>query len=125
MGSLLFTTTIYAQGIKGLFDKVNKKDSSGRGILDRITKTAPGSLSNDDIINFVNMLSADYIFLKGEMDVNSPAVTGGQQQRLAELNAQWLPIKNEYSDIQKQILDFNALCRNAGIEKITIPQLPK
>ncbi|MGI8584111.1 MAG: hypothetical protein ACR2KX_18080, partial [Chitinophagaceae bacterium] len=59
------------------------------------------------------------------MDVNIPAVTGGQQQRLSELNALWLPIKNEYMDIQKQVAEFNALCRSLNIEKITIPQLPK
>jgi len=85
----------------------------------------PKAQSNDDIINFVNMLSADYIFLKGEMDVNIPAVTGGQQERLTELNGQWQPIKNEYMDIQKQVADFNALCRKFNIEKITIPEMAK
>ena len=103
---------------------------SGKKLAKKITTweeklVQPKAQSNDDIINFVNMLSADYIFLKGEMDVNSPTVTGGQQQRLTELNAQWLPIKNEYTGIQKQVSDFNVLCRNLNIEKITIPQLPK
>jgi photosystem II stability/assembly factor-like uncharacterized protein len=83
----------------------------------------PKAQSNDDIINFVNMLSAEYFFLKGEMDVNIPKVTGGQQQRLSELNAQWQPIKNEYNDLQKQVSDFNALCRRMNIEKITIPEI--
>ncbi len=82
----------------------------------------PKAQSNDDIINFVNMLSADYIFLKGEMDVNIPAVTNGQKQRLTELNALWQPLKNEYGDIQKQVADFNALCRKLNVEKITIPE---
>ncbi len=99
---------------------------SGKKLAKKITVweeklVQPKAQSNDDIINFVNMLSADYIFLKGEMDVNIPAVTSGQQQRLTELNAQWQPIKNEYSDIQKQVADFNALCRSLKIEKITIP----
>ena len=69
------------------------------------------------------MLSADYIFLKGEMDVNTPAVTAGQQQQLAALNTQWQPIQIEYTDLQKQVSDFNIVCKNTGIEKITIPQL--
>jgi hypothetical protein len=102
----------------------------GKKLVKKITAweeklVQPKAQSNDDIINFVNMLSADYIFLKGEMDVNIPSVTSGQQQRLAELNAQWLPIKNEYADIQKQVANFNTLCRNLNIEKITIPELPK
>ena len=83
----------------------------------------PKAQSNDDIINFVNKLSADYIFLKGEMDVNTPAVTTGQHQRLGELNAQWEPIKNEYNDLQKIIANYNALCRSLQIEKITIPEI--
>ena len=57
------------------------------------------------------------------MDVNIPTVTAGQQQRLTELNAQWQPIKNEYNNLQKQVADFNALCRSSGIEKITIPEI--
>jgi len=118
--------------IELLTDTVTYKPviESGKKLVKKITAweeklVQPKAQSNDDIINFVNMLSADYIFLKGEMDVNIPAVTGGQQQRLAELNAQWQPIKNEYSDIQKQVADFNALCRNLNIEKITIPELAK
>jgi hypothetical protein len=57
------------------------------------------------------------------MDVNIPTVTAGQRQRLTELNAQWQPIKNEYNNLQKQVADFNALCRSSGIEKITIPEI--
>jgi len=78
--------------------------------------------SNDDIINFVNMLSADYIFLKGEMDVNIPQVTEGSKKQLTALNAIWQPLKSEYDDIvSKQIPAFNAVCRNAGLEKVTLP----
>ncbi len=100
---------------------------SGKKLAKQITVweeklVQPKAQSNDDIINFVNMLSADYIFLKGEMDVNIPAVTNGQKQRLTELNALWQPLKNEYGDIQKQVADFNALCRKLNIEKITIPE---
>jgi hypothetical protein len=78
--------------------------------------------SNDDIINFVNMLSADYIFLKGELDANIPQVTEGSKKQLANLNSIWHPLKNEYADIvAKQIPQFNAVCRNAGLEKVTLP----
>ena len=103
---------------------------NGKKLVKRITTweeklVQPKAQSNDDVINFVNKLTADYLFVKGEMDVNMPAVTFGQQQRLAELNAQWAPIKNEYADLQKQVADFNALCRSLNIEKITIPDLPK
>ena len=81
----------------------------------------PKSQSNDDVINFLNKLSADYIFLRGEMDNNLPAVTTGQKKRLAELNAQWQPLKTEYGQLQQKVADFNALCRKANVEKITVP----
>jgi hypothetical protein len=80
----------------------------------------PKSQSNDDVINFVNKLTADYIFLKGEMDTNLPAVTTGQRQRLQELNAQWQPLKGEYASLQKQVADFNALCQRHNIGRITL-----
>jgi photosystem II stability/assembly factor-like uncharacterized protein len=101
---------------------------SGKSLVKKLTAweeklVQPKAQSDDDIINFVNMLSANYIFLKGEMDVNIPAVTTGQQQRLAELNAQWQPLKNEYNDLQKQVADYNRLCTSLHIEKITIPEI--
>jgi photosystem II stability/assembly factor-like uncharacterized protein len=101
---------------------------SGKSLNKQITTweeklVQPKAQSNDDIINFVNMLSADYIFLKGEMDTNIPNVTNGQQTRLVELNALWQPLLDEYLGLQKKVADFNALCREKGIEKITIPTL--
>ncbi len=101
---------------------------SGKSLIKKLTKweeklVQPKSQSNDDVINFVNMLSADYIFLKGEMNVNTPIVTVGSRERLTELNAQWQPIKNEYNDLQKQIGTYNIQCRSAGIEKITVPEI--
>jgi len=53
-GALIFTTAVSAQGIKGLFNKVTKKDSSGKSALDNVIRNNPvskGGLSNDDIIN--------------------------------------------------------------------------
>ncbi len=46
--------TVTAQGVKGLFDKVTKKDSSGKSILDKITRPvtpAKTVLSNEEVIN--------------------------------------------------------------------------
>ena len=45
------------------------------------------------------------------MDVNIPTLTLGQQQRLTELNAKWQPIKMEYDALQKNVEEYNALCR--------------
>lgn len=78
--------------------------------------------SNDDIINFVNRLSADYIFLKGELDVNTPYVTDGQKNQLKALDASWQPLKAEYTAIVTTgLAELNATCRKLGIERVMMP----
>lgn len=80
------------------------------------------SQSYDDIINFVNKLSADYFFLKGEMDGPIPFVTDGQKQQYQYLRDQWLPLKDEYDIIvSKDIPAINRLCRELSIERIMMP----
>ncbi len=78
--------------------------------------------SNDDIINFINKISADYIFLKGEMDVNIPYVTNGQRIQYEKLNADWLKLKSDINGIlNKDVAGFNALCKQKNLDKIIIP----
>lgn len=110
-------------------DKPNFKAvaDSGRALAKKIRLweekvIQPKSKSNDDVINFENKLSADYIFLKGQVDVNTPGVTAGQQERLAELNALWQELKTAMSRlIESDINRFNTQCRQAQLDKITIP----
>ncbi len=78
--------------------------------------------SNDDIINFKNMLSADYIFVRGEVDSNVPTVTNGQKKQLAALDAQWNVLKTEMNElISKDIAAYNKLCADKVISKVIIP----
>ena len=51
---LFCSNWVAAQGIKDIFNKVLKKDSSGKSVLGKIGKNVPankGNLSNEDIIN--------------------------------------------------------------------------
>ncbi|MCU0327267.1 MAG: glycosyl hydrolase, partial [Spirosomaceae bacterium] len=78
--------------------------------------------SNDDIINFKNMLSADYIFVRGEVDSNVPTVTSGQKKQLAALDAQWNTLKTEMNDLlTKDIAAYNKLCADKAVSKVIIP----
>lgn len=73
----------------------------------------PKSQSYDDVINFVNKLSANIIFVHGEANTTLPYVTRGQQARFEELHAEWLMHKKEMTDIlEKDVVDFNALCKS-------------
>ncbi len=77
------------------------------------------SQSYDDIINFVNKLSADYFFLKGEMDTNIPFVTDGQKEQFRNLDAIWQPLKTEYQSIEKTAVPaLNQLSRKLGVERV-------
>ncbi|GAB3644128.1 hypothetical protein GCM10027423_47650 [Spirosoma arcticum] len=123
------------QQINALVDLIDDKPNlkavadSGRAVAKRIKVweekvIQPKSQSNDDVINFENKLSADYMFLKGELDVNMPYVTTGQTARLAELNTTWQPLKTDMNRlIQDDIGRFNAQCRQLQIEKITVPDV--
>jgi hypothetical protein len=78
--------------------------------------------SNDDIINYVNMLSADYIFLKGEMDVNIPQTTDGQKQQYDALHQRWLGHRAEGEQLMgTRLAAFNALCRTLKLDQIVTP----
>jgi hypothetical protein len=100
---------------------------SGRKIAARLMKweeelVQNKAKSNDDIINFINKLSADYIFLKGEMDANIPYVTNGQKERYAELEASWKALKGQMDSLlEKDVAGFNALCRKKNLEKVIVP----
>jgi hypothetical protein len=99
---------------------------SGKRVVEIITAweeklVQPKSQSYDDIINFENKLSADFIFVHGEADSNVPFITDGQQEILNELNGKWLALKSELeSIISKHIGGFNRLCAERKLEKVTI-----
>lgn len=80
------------------------------------------SESNDDIINFVNKISADYIFLKGESDSNTPMVSQGAREQLDALNSLWRSYKAEFDEmVQKDIVNLNTLCKQKGVDKVSLP----
>lgn len=74
--------------------------------------------SNDDIINFVNKITADYIFLKGEADTNIPYVTLGQKQQFETLHQKWLVLKARKENILNEVKELNSTIQKAGIGRI-------
>lgn len=76
--------------------------------------------SNDDIINFVNKITADYIFLKGEADTNIPYVTEGQRKQFETLHNQWLGLKAKKEGIEKEIAELNVEINKSGVGRIIL-----
>ena len=75
------------------------------------------SQSNDDVINFINKLSANLVFLNGEVQSSSslPYVTEGQLKRYDELHADWKKYEKQKQDlIDNEIKNFNEACRKAN-----------
>jgi photosystem II stability/assembly factor-like uncharacterized protein len=78
------------------------------------------SESNDDVINFVNKLSANYIFLRGELDTNTPHVTAGQLLRFQELHQEWSTYKAQYEAILKSIKTLNDTCKTLQLAHVSL-----
>ena len=83
----------------------------------------PKSQSYDDVINFVNKLSANIIFVHGEVNSTIPYVTAGQKARYEELHLEWLVFQKEMEQLMnKDVVEFNALCRKLSIANVILPE---
>ena len=83
----------------------------------------PKSQSYDDVINFVNKLSANIIFVHGEVNSNIPYVTAGQKARYEELHLEWLVYQKEMEQLMnKDVAAFNALCRKLSVANVILPE---
>jgi hypothetical protein len=70
------------------------------------------SQTNDDVINFVNKLSANIIFVKGEAEGNVPYITEGHIKRTQDLHAEWVKYRNQQQALlQGDIRTLNENCR--------------
>jgi hypothetical protein len=76
--------------------------------------------SNDDVINYVNKLTADYIFVKGEMDNNIPYVTEGQQQQFEVIHQKWMVLKAKEDTLKQQIKLLNNEIAKANFGRIIL-----
>jgi DNA-binding FrmR family transcriptional regulator len=95
------------KSIVALVDSINTKIDDWE---EKLIQTK--SESNDDVINFVNKLSANYIFLRGELDTNTPHVTSGHVNRFKELRTEWNIYKKAFNTlIEQDIKNFNEKCR--------------
>ena len=83
----------------------------------------PKSQSYDDVINFVNKLSANIIFVHGEVNSNVPYVTAGQQARYQELHAEWLVYQKEMEELlNKDVAALNARCKALAVANVMLPE---
>ena len=70
----------------------------------------------DDVENFPNKFTAEYIFLINQTESDIPRVNEPSRQRQSELNAQWMKLKEEGNRLLKEVIpEYNKMLWEAGI----------
>ncbi|PHN02092.1 WD40/YVTN/BNR-like repeat-containing protein [Flavilitoribacter nigricans] len=118
------------QQIKDVTDRLESKEAyqelvkRGRDLVDKIT-TWDGEIiqrksrSYDDVINFPNKLSAEYLFLRGQIDDQIPIVTRPVLERLQVLDDRWAALKSEALQLKDtEVKAYNQALLDAGLGPI-------
>ncbi len=81
----------------------------------------PKQKTFQDVINFHNQLNADFMHLKGFIDVAEPQVTSGAKERLNDLLAKWKKFENEKNTIvETEMSAFNQLYKSLNLPAIIL-----
>ena len=79
------------------------------------------SQAYDDVENFPNMFSAEYLFLMNQANSSIPRITTAAKKRKEELDAQWAPLRKRAQQlINTEIPAYNKQLWEAGIGAIRI-----
>ena len=79
------------------------------------------SKAYDDVENFPNKFTAEYIFLMNQNDSSIPRLNSASKNRLEELNKEWVELKNRSEElIQKVIPTYNKLLWNNEIGALNV-----
>jgi hypothetical protein len=74
------------------------------------------SKAYDDVENFPNKFTAEYIFLINQNDSSLPKVNQASKDRLTELDEQWVVLKNRSDELLNTIIPaYNKLLWDTGI----------
>jgi photosystem II stability/assembly factor-like uncharacterized protein len=77
------------------------------------------SQAYDDVENFENKFTAEYLFLMNQTNSRLPKITQASIDRKAELDAQWLPLRSTADHlINEKVPAYNQKLWNAGIGAI-------
>ncbi|MDX1462837.1 MAG: glycosyl hydrolase, partial [Marinirhabdus sp.] len=78
------------------------------------------SQAYDDVENFENKFTAEYLFLINQSDSSIPLITEAAKNRKAELYQQWMDLRSTANAlIQNKIPEYNKRLWNAGIGAIS------
>ncbi|WP_285649881.1 VPS10 domain-containing protein [Allomuricauda sp. NBRC 101325] len=109
-----------------LKDNEDAKDllENGDKLLERISTweenlIQPKQKTFQDVVNFSSKLNADFMNLKGFIDVEEPKVTGGAKELYKDLMAEW----KTYEDEKTAIVDGEMKTYNNMFKALDIPAI--
>jgi hypothetical protein len=107
-------------------DKYNRVKSEGEAIVQNLVSwdedmVQRKSKAYDDVENFPNKFTAEYLFLINQNDSSLPKVNQASKDRLTELDKQWERLKNISEEfINTVIPNFNQLLWDHGIGALKV-----
>ncbi len=74
------------------------------------------STAYDDVENFPNKFTANFLFMMNHGESSIPSINEGTKARHAELLEQWKPLEAEGKRLVEQAIPaFNALAKEKGV----------
>ncbi|MDX1937232.1 MAG: hypothetical protein SFU21_08940 [Flavihumibacter sp.] len=76
------------------------------------------SKAYDDVENFPNKFTANYMFMMNQTESDIPRVNQSSINRMKELDAEWLPLQQKAKQINEQLQSLNKQLWEAGVGAI-------
>lgn len=101
-------------------EKFSALKKQGQALVDQMKKwdeemVQRKSKAYDDVENFPNKFTANYLFVVNHLESDVPRVTKPSLDRLKELNAEWVPLQSKAKEIlEKEIPSLNKQLWEAG-----------
>lgn len=77
-----------------------------------------------DVINFRNGLSDQYLYLQAAIDGSEPPLTKGMTDRFVEIEAEYAPYAELVRRVLADVERFNALLKAKGIDGVIVKRVP-
>lgn len=101
-------------------DKTNEVQMKGKMLVDQLSAwdgimVQRKSKAYDDVENYVNGFTADYLFLLNQSESGLPRITNASKARRAELDAAWAKHKATGMQLKEEIQGYNKALWAAGV----------
>ena len=124
----------YKKQLQGILKRLPKSEkytsihTKGKALLQKITAwdndmVQRKSKAYDDVENFPNKLTAEYLFLINQTESDIPKIIQPVLDRRKELDAQWMVLQKTAKDImEKEMVDFNKTLWDVGVGAILLEE---